>query len=61
MEKDMVMAMVTGTATDSAARRRTNFYPDYQIKAITNKLPARMSLIRAGLKNTTGGYIYDEQ
>ena len=38
-----------------------HFYPDYQIKAITNKLPARMSLIRAGLKNTTGGYIYDEQ
>ena len=30
MEKDMVMAMVTGTATDSAARRRTNYYPDYQ-------------------------------
>ena len=30
MEKDMVMAMVTGTATDSAARGRTNYYPDYQ-------------------------------
>ena len=33
-------------------------YPDYQIKAITSKLPAKMSLVRAGLKNTTGGYIY---
>lgn len=34
-------------------------YPDYQIKAITSRLTAKMSLTRAGLKGTTGGYIYE--
>ena len=36
-----------------------HYYPDYKIKALTNKLTAKMCLKRAGLKNTTGGYIYE--
>lgn len=36
-----------------------HYYPDYQIKAITNKLTARISLVRAGFKKIMGDYIYD--